>query len=508
VKKNLLMAGSLVALAVAAPDKAIADVAAWRFHADHILGTSLDVTAVAPDEAMAIAAAEAVRAEIERLDSILSGWRDDSELASVNRGTETRVSAELFNVLRSAARWRVLTKGAFDERLGELERLWRRAALHGAEGVNRATLHRAVAALSEPVEPCGDNRVVRRAQGVRLALDGFAKGVIIDAALDAARRAAPVVEGLMVDVGGDLRCWGRAPGPDGWSIGVAHPLYVADNAAPLAVMKLRDKAVATSGRSDRDHAVAGQTFSHLLDPRSGQPVEGVAGVTVVADLAADADALATAFSAMPINDSLSLADRLPCVAASITLPDGSQRMSARWSAWTAGIGTTSMQPPVLLAQTMPQQTGGGWPSGYALAIQYEVPEISGGRYRRPYLAIWVTDAKGRAVRTILLLGRRAGWQRGNYLWSRLYAGEASAMVDATSRPTRAPGRYTAVWDGRDHAGRPLPQGVYTIHVEAVREYGGHSYGSTNLELFDRVTQRDVRPREEFGALRFNYGPAR
>ena len=118
MKKNLLMAGSLVALAVAAPDKAIADVAAWRFHADHILGTSLDVTAVAPDEAMAIAAAEAVRAEIERLDSILSGWRDDSELASVNRGTETRVSAELFNVLRSAARWRVLTKGAFDERLG------------------------------------------------------------------------------------------------------------------------------------------------------------------------------------------------------------------------------------------------------------------------------------------------------------------------------------------------------------------------------------------------------
>lgn len=82
------------------------------------------------------------------------------------------------------------------------------------------------------------------------------------------------------------------------------------------------------------------------------------------------------------------------------------------------------------------------------------------------------------------------------------------MVDATSRPKRAPGRYTAVWDGKDDAGRPVPQGVYRLHVEAVREYGGHSYGTADLELQSGVLQRDIRPREEFGALRVNFGPAR
>lgn len=509
MKMNYLAAGSaLVALTFAASETANAEGPAWRFHADHVLGTSLDVTAVAADEATAVAAAQAVRAEIARLDLILSGWREDSELASVNRGSETRVSPDLFAVLQSAARWRDVTNGAFDERIGEAERLWRETARQGAANVDDTSLRRAVAAATEGGELCGDNGVVRRAHGVRVALDGFAKGVIIDAALEAGRLAAPAVKGLMVDIGGDLRCWGRAPGSGGWSIGVGHPLSVADNATPLAVMTLQDKAIATSGRGDRDHALASGTFSHLLDSKSGQPVASIAGVTVIADRAADADALSTAFSAMPVEDSLTLADQLPGVAASIVLADGSQRTSARWDGWEAAAWPTRGQPPILLVQNTTQRSAASWPAGFALTVQYEVPQIGSGRYRRPYLAIWVTDARGRAVRTVLLLGGRPGWQRGNYLWSRLYAEEQPAMVDAVSRPTRSPGRYTATWDGRDDAGHPVPQGTYTIHVEAVREYGGHSYGSAELDFSSAAVQREVRPREEFGALRLSYGPAR
>jgi len=509
MNRNWLMAGTAaVALGALTPGGAVADVRAWRFHADHILGTSLDVTVVTPDEATAITAAEAVREEIGRLDLILSGWRDDSELTSVNRGLVTRVSTELFDVLRSAAYWRATTAGAFDERLGEVEHLWRRAAVQG-KGLNEAELYRAVGRASELREPCGADHMIHRAEGVSFSLDGFAKGVIVDAALEAGRKAVPGVEGLLVNIGGDLRCWGRAPGTNGWSIGVADPLTIADNAEPMAVVTVRDKAVATSGRGDRDHNMPRASFSHLLDARSGRPVEAVTGVTVVADRAADADALATAFSAMRVEDSLSLADSLPGVAASITLSDGSRSVSTRWGEWQLAGGATNgnTQPGLLLAQNTIQRSS-GWPTGFAVSVQYEVPQISGGRYRRPYLAVWVTNAEGRAVRTITLLGTRPGWQRGNYFWSRQYADRQPAMVDATSRPTRGPGRYTAVWDGRDDAGRPVPQGIYTIHVEAVREYGGRSYASVEVDLFDRAVQRDMRPREEFGALRLTYGPTR
>jgi FAD:protein FMN transferase len=507
VNKKFLLAGSaLVSLAIAAPDASANSSPAWRFHADHVLGTSLDVTAVAADETAATLAAEAIRMEIDRLDRVLSGWREDSELAVLNRSSDTTVSATLFDVLQSAASWRTRTGGAFDERMGEVERLWRVAARNGA--VDETALDRAVAAGAEGVELRADRRFVRRHPAMTFALDGFAKGVIIDSALEAARRAAPAVEGLMVDVGGDLRCWGRSPDPSGWSIGIADPLAVADNAPPLAVLTLGDQAVATSGRGDRDHDVAGRTLSHLLDPRSGRPVTDVAGVTVVADRAADADALATAFSAMEVEDSLAMADGLPGVAVSIMRPDGLQRTSARWGGLISNAWSAEPGAPILLAQTSSPRSGAPWPAGFALNMQYEVPQIVGGRYRRPYLAIWVTDAEGKAVRTVLLLGDRPGWQRGNYLWSRQYADRQPAMVDATSRPTRAPGRYTAVWDGKDDAGRPVPQGVYRLHVEAVREYGGHSYGTADLELQSGVLQRDIRPREEFGALRVNFGPAR
>ncbi|WP_163001481.1 DUF2271 domain-containing protein [Pannonibacter phragmitetus] len=509
MKSTLLKTGTAaIALTAMTSASALAVPQAWRFHADHILGTSLDVTAVATDEAAAVIAAEAVRAEIARLDGILSGWREDSELASVNRASITQASSELYDVLQSAAGWRDATNGAFDERLGEVEQVWRKAASR-AEDPDDTALAKAIGRAIEQGEACGADNVVRRADGVRFTLDGFAKGVIIDAALEAGRRAAPGVEGLLVDVGGDMRCWGRSPGTDGWSIGLASPLSGGDNIEPVAVITLKDKAIATSGRGDRDLSISGRSYSHLLDAKSGRPVELVAGVTVVADRAADADALATAFSAMTVEDSMMLADSLPGVATSITLSDGSRSTSERWNAWwpTPAASNVGSQPPLLLAQNTTEESR-AWPAGFALSVQYEVPQVSGGRYRRPYLAIWVTDAGGRAVRTITLLGTRPGWQRGNYRWSRVYANAQPAMVDATARPTRAPGRYTAVWDGRDDAGRQVPQGVYTIHVEAVREYGGQSYGYADVNLYDAATQREMRPREEFGALRLVYGPAR
>ncbi|WP_226562264.1 DUF2271 domain-containing protein [Salipiger thiooxidans] len=508
MKNSFLKAGTAaIALTAMTSAGAHAGVQAWRFHADHILGTSLDVTAVATDEAAATNAAEAVRSEIARLDLILSGWCDDSELASLNRASARYTSSELYTVLRSAAGWRAVTDGAFDERLGEVEQLWRKAA-SGSEGPDEVALGEAIARAIQHGEPCGADNMVRRGEGVRFTLDGFAKGVIIDAALEAGRRAAPGVVGLLVDIGGDMRCWGRSPSTGGWLVGIADPLSGGDNIEPAAVITLTDKAVATSGRGDRDLRISGRSYSHLLDAKSGRPVETVAGVTVVADRAADADALATAFSVMNVEASMALADRLPGVAARITLSDGRHSVSTRWSAWwpVPAVLNGNASPPLLLAQSTAQQSQ-AWPAGFALSIQYEVPEVSGGRYRRPYLAIWVTDSNGRAVRTITLLGTRPGWQRGNYRWSRLYASAQPTMVDATARPTRGPGRYTAVWDGRDDAGRPVPQGVYTIHVEAIREYGGQSYGYADVNLLDAATQREMRPREEFGGLRLVYGPA-
>ena len=71
--------------------------------------------------------------------------------------------------------------------------------------------------------------------------------------------------------------------------------------------------------------------------------------------------------------------------------------------------------------------------------------------------------------------------------------------------TRAPGRYSVVWDGRDDNGRPVGQGRYVLHIEAARERGGHTYQSMALDLGPGPSQAGLPAKEELGALQARYG---
>src|SRR5690606_25492791 len=101
-----------------------AAAAEHRFHDDHVLGTSFDLVIRGGDAAQALAALWAARAEIDRLDRVLSGWRDDSELSGLNRSTgRFAASSDLFEVIAACEVWRTATDGAFSARLGAVEAL-------------------------------------------------------------------------------------------------------------------------------------------------------------------------------------------------------------------------------------------------------------------------------------------------------------------------------------------------------------------------------------------------
>jgi thiamine biosynthesis lipoprotein len=99
------------------------------------------------------------------------------------------------------------------------------------------------------------------------------------------------IRNAMVDLGGNLRCRGEPRPGEPWKIGVRDPF---DRERLIGVLRLTDGwAVATSGNYERFVTIAGKRYAHILDPRSGYPVEGMAGVTVLAPTATDADALST-----------------------------------------------------------------------------------------------------------------------------------------------------------------------------------------------------------------------
>jgi len=158
------------------------------------------------------------------------------------------------------------------------------------------------------------NRTVQFAvDGMRLDLGGIAKGYAVDKALDAIRRCGAI--GAMVDIGGDIRCFGVPPeGRDHWVIGLQDPNSAVEGIGGgelLLKLKLADGAVATSGDYQQFVLIEGKRYSHVISRRTGTSVEGLSSVTIVADNATDADALATAVTVMGAEKGLALIEKLP-----------------------------------------------------------------------------------------------------------------------------------------------------------------------------------------------------
>ena len=132
-------------------------------------------------------------------------------------------------------------------------------------------------------------RSVERLTDCPLSLNAIAKGYIVDRACAAALVPGRGLHGLLLNVGGDLRVCGEAPR----TLGIAAPWADSESTEPIAFLEVKERAVSTSGSSQRGFRINGQWYSHILDPRSGLPADRIASATVIAPRSTDADALAT-----------------------------------------------------------------------------------------------------------------------------------------------------------------------------------------------------------------------
>jgi len=161
-----------------------------------------------------------------------------------------------------------------------------------------------------------EHRTITLSQAqMSITLDGIVKGYAADLALAAIRKAG--ARAGLVDLGGDIVCFGKPPGRDGWEIAIQNPFKPAtrpmdtSGGSTLAVIRLSDAAVATSGNYQRSFSIQGRAYSQIIDPRTGWPVTQAPSVTIIAPTAADADALATTCSVLPVPEALKLINRIP-----------------------------------------------------------------------------------------------------------------------------------------------------------------------------------------------------
>jgi len=257
---------------------------------------------------------------VDRIEDQLSYFRDASELSRINRSAArgpVELDPGLFNLLETALRLSQQTEGAFDVTAGPLWEAWGFAQRAGRVP-DEQTLAEALSSVgSRWVELDPARRTVRfRKPGTKLNLGSIGKGYALDRCAE--QLLAAGIGDFLIHGGGSSvvargsQATGRGPGKaaegNGWVLGVRHPTRPDRR---LAEIRLRDRALATSGSWAQSFVHRGRRLGHILDPRSGWPAEGVLSTTVAGPSAALADALSTAFYVMGLEKSLDFCRNRP-----------------------------------------------------------------------------------------------------------------------------------------------------------------------------------------------------
>ncbi len=265
-----------------------------------------------------------IRECFREAESLLSIFDPESEVSELNMcagGPPVKVSENTFCVLMSSLKYAGITDGCFDFTVAPLVRMW---------GFNGGTPPREMLpaeAVSELLNIVGyrylvlSNGSARLAlPGVKVDLGGIAKGHAVDLGYEKLVLAG--AKNVLINLGGNMRCMGTAREKGAWVIGIRDPF---DRDEIVGIINLTNgMAVASSGNYERFVTIGNKRYAHIIDPRTGYPVEGVAGVTVVSASAVEADAVSTALFVAGVSGARSILARLPGCSAMII--DDSQPM--------------------------------------------------------------------------------------------------------------------------------------------------------------------------------------
>ncbi|MGI5867829.1 MAG: FAD:protein FMN transferase [Kiritimatiellia bacterium] len=327
VRTILVVAVAIVATAGCKRD---ADAPAVREYQWPTMGTygSLVVRGDNGDEAMAIA-----RQAFEDVEAALSAFRSTSDVSRVNARTGSgefvQTGFHFQAIMAMSRQCHDASGGAFNPAVGPLVEAW-----GFFRGGSKKEFPPSEASIADALALCDFAQAEVRADGaarlnhcgMRLDFGAIAKGYAVDVAFD--RLLAAGFTNVIVNIGGNMRCGGTRLDGSHWKVAVRNPRGELDGNA-LGTLKLKDGlAVSTSGDYEQFFERDGRRYTHILDPRTGRPVGGMAQVTVVARTAAEADALSTACFVLGPEAGAELLEKRQAIGALfVTLDDAGARVA-------------------------------------------------------------------------------------------------------------------------------------------------------------------------------------
>jgi thiamine biosynthesis lipoprotein len=274
-----------------------------------LMGSRFEITAVKKDSQIREDAIESAVEEIKRIENLISSWKPTSETSLINTNAGIRpmkISVELFNLIERSIKVSKLTKGAFDISFASINHIW---TFDGREMKMPDS-----AFVRESIKTIDFNKIILnrekrtvllKEEGMKIGFGALGKGY-------AANRAKLImqeydIENGLINAGGDLIAWGNQDNGDPWTIGIADPTKENEFIAWLNVSNM---SVVTSGNYEKFVIIDGKRYGHIINPKTGYPVEGIKSVTLLFPDAELSDALATSVFVMGVEGGLQLVNTL------------------------------------------------------------------------------------------------------------------------------------------------------------------------------------------------------
>jgi FAD:protein FMN transferase len=303
--------------------------------ARHAMATRFELVLHGENPAALRAAGEEALGEVDRLENQLSLYRGGSEIAQLNSRAaheEVCVSPELFALLRHAQKLHAETAGAFDITVAPLVRCWgfmqNQGRLPGPEAV--AAARQAIG--MEHVHLDAARRTVRFLRdAVMLDLGAIGKGYAVERGAELLREAG-VTSALFHGGTSTVCAIGAPPGAEAWTVAIEQPPQGwAEIPFPeLPTVLLKDQSLSVSAIWGRTFEAEGKHFGHVIDPRTGQPVETTWLSAVILPAATETDALSTALLTLGAAGLERLADLRSGLRALLVTREGRVEQSPDW----------------------------------------------------------------------------------------------------------------------------------------------------------------------------------
>jgi FAD:protein FMN transferase len=254
------------------------------------MGSTYSVVVYGSDEARLRAGVEDASEEARRLDQLLSNYIPASEWSQVNQEASSkpvRISTELFQLLAACVEYSRESDGAFDITVGPLMKVW---GFYKGSGhlPHRAEVRGAMAHVGyQNILLDAKNNTVRFAkEGVEMDPGGIGKGYAVDKMVEVLKQDG-ITSALVSASGSSIYAIGAPPNEAGWKIKIRDP---KDASKTVAEVMLRDNSLSTSGNYEKFFFAEGKMYSHIMDPRTGYPSEGMLAVSVVSPKTIDSEA--------------------------------------------------------------------------------------------------------------------------------------------------------------------------------------------------------------------------